>query len=110
MSSTKEVDPEGLPLDRKLGMDVSVTGSGISETSPTPLTAEPAGYIIGQRAPGQPEAPLIRVQTRTKKDSLAEEYRQAQSNLPSVISAREIARDASDYVNGKFGNVSWGAK
>jgi len=106
---SSEHDPQGMPLNRTMNADeVTPTSSGIKETSATPLTGKPAAYEVGQSDPGQPAAPLIPV--RQAMQSAIPEIKQPSHNLPDAISAREVVNDAASYVDGRCGNVGWGAK
>jgi hypothetical protein len=55
----KEVDPEGIPVSRKMSNQQDEASAGITPTSPTPLLAKPASYLVQSEAPGQPAAPAI---------------------------------------------------
>ena len=100
MKSNEQTDPEGLPLDRELSKqadEVQPTSSGITPTSPTPLTARPAGFIVGSEGPGQPAAPEISVQApKAARGNDVKEYKQPTHDLPETISARQIYNDRSN--------------
>jgi hypothetical protein len=92
----KEVDPEGLPLNRAMKPhdESTPTSPGIRVTDPTPLVARPASYIVGQTAPGQPSAPQVAVEgSRAVQGNSVPEYKWPALNLPDTISAREIYLD-----------------
>lgn len=103
----------------------------VTETSPTPLSGEPAALKVDEVAdPGATNAPKVSLEEpkgaparvpevggesafgMNAKPELGDavEYKAPPSNLPGSISAREVERDAADYVNGRFGNVSTGAR
>jgi hypothetical protein len=98
--SKEELDPEGMPINRQLTKqrDVEPTSSGITPTSPSPLTARPAGYLVGSSGPGQPQAPAVAAESpRAVQGNSVPEYRPtALSRLPEQISARELANDRSN--------------
>jgi hypothetical protein len=79
---------------RKVNDEVTPTGSGITETSPTPLAARPAAFIVGGTGPGQPSAPTIAVKATTQGG--ISEYAPRPSRLPEQISARQITNDDSN--------------
>jgi hypothetical protein len=93
----KEVDPEGIPVSRKMSNqqdEATETSAGITPTSPTPLTARPAGYIVGSEAPGQPTAPMVSVEaSQGQRTNSIPEYRAPASRLPETIDA---SRDLSN--------------
>jgi hypothetical protein len=96
----KEADPEGLPLSRQMKPhdEVQPTSPGVQVTNPTPITARPAAYQVGQSDPGQPAAPQIAVEaTKPTRGNDVQEYRPSvSSRLPDVITAREVANDRSN--------------
>jgi len=97
----EETDPEGLPIHRRLsnqGDEIAPTSSGITPTSPTPLTARPSGAgAVGQSDPGQPAAREVAVESaKSPAKSAIPEYRAPASRLPEVITARQVANDRSN--------------
>jgi hypothetical protein len=90
------------------------TSPGVKPTSATPLAGgEGAGnYLVGsgQSSSGQ-IAPTLPVSSAPVGSSDIPEYRPSvASNLPSQITAREIADAGAAFTNGRDGNVGLGAK
>jgi hypothetical protein len=99
MKNENEVDPEGLPLDRRMKQNdqVTETSSGLEVTSPNALSGRPSGFMVGSTAPGASEAPQVAVESvKSPKQSAIPEYRAPASRLPDTISAREIYNDRSN--------------
>jgi hypothetical protein len=86
------------------------TSSGIEETSSTPLTGKPAAYEVGQSDPGQPAAPKIPISAAPVGSSSVPEYRAPASTLPQTITHAELADAGRAQIDGRDGNVAWGAK
>jgi hypothetical protein len=120
MKNEKELDPEGMPVNRRLKDadplesaekgwqvgtelahivdEVTETSPGVQVTSPTPLSGKPSGYMVGSTAPGASEAPQIAVEgPKAARGNAVPEYRPSvSSQLPDQISARQVQADRSN--------------
>jgi hypothetical protein len=97
----QEVDPEGVPLDRKMKSqdEVTETSPGIVPTGPSPLTGKPAGLKLDEvDDPGAVNAPRIAVEaSKAARGNAVPEYRPSvSSQLPDQISARQVQADRSN--------------
>lgn len=99
MKNEKETDPDGLPLDRKLSKqadEIMPTSTGITPTSPTPLTGKPSGLKVDDvDDPGATNAPKIAMEApKAARGNSIPEHRGADlSQLPETIDA---SRDFSN--------------
>lgn len=106
----------------------------LEETKPTPNVgaSNEAGYSVGQKAAGLTTAPTIPApaaptsggssvpevggeaafgQNASPENSGAvPTYTPPASTLPETISLERIADEGASYVDGRNGNVGWGAK
>jgi hypothetical protein len=74
------------------------TSSGITPTSPTPLTARPAALKVDEvDDPGAVNAPRVAVESaKSAHGNEIPEYIQAAHDLPQTITARQVQADDSN--------------
>jgi hypothetical protein len=76
---------------------VTETSPGLKVTSATPLSGKPSGFIVGSEGPGASEAPEVAVEApKAARGNAVPEWKPLPSNLPDVITAREVANDRSN--------------